>query len=186
MLDAAEALVIELGTHATTLREVGERAGYSRGLAHARFGSKEQLFMRLADRCLENWFQELRLASDGKRGLNALMSRLDAVVEYAVNYPEDARVLYVLWFESVGVSSPMKERLSSFHRAARDDVVNLLEDAIALKELPRKTDVDSIALLVTSTSFGVAYQWLVDSEAVDVVTAVEGIRKQILALLKSL
>ena len=39
MLDAAEALILELGTQATTLKGVGERAGYSRGLAQARFGS---------------------------------------------------------------------------------------------------------------------------------------------------
>ncbi|MEM8492149.1 MAG: TetR family transcriptional regulator [Pseudomonadota bacterium] len=185
MLDAAEALVLELGTHATTLREVGERAGYSRGLAHARFGSKEQLFMRLVERCLDNWFQELRKASKGKRGLSALVSRLDAVVEYALNYPEDARVLYILWFESVGVSSPMKERLGSFHRAARKDVCDLLRESIEENELPQELDIDAIALLITSTSFGVAYQWLVDAQSIEVETAVASVRQQILALLRS-
>ena len=183
MLDAAESLVLELGTHATTLREVGERAGYSRGLAHARFGSKEQLFMRLAERCLANWIDELRTASADKRGLSALMSRLDAVIEYAVKFPEDAKVLYVLWFESVGVSSPMKQRLASFHNAARDDVATLLHEAISMKELSPKADINALALLITSTTFGVAYQWLVDPESVDVVTAVGSVREQILTLL---
>ena len=40
MFDAAMQLIVEQGTHATTLKEVGERAGYSRGLASSRFGSK--------------------------------------------------------------------------------------------------------------------------------------------------
>ncbi|MEO1081195.1 MAG: TetR/AcrR family transcriptional regulator [Pseudomonadota bacterium] len=185
MLDAAETLVLELGTHATTLREVGERAGYSRGLAHARFGSKEQLFMRLVERCLDNWFTELRRASKGKRGLAALMSRLDAVIEYAVSYPDDARVLYILWFESVGVSSPMKQRLGSFHRAARSDISELLQEAVQLGELPPGTDLAAITLLITSTAFGVAYQWLVDPDFVDVASAVGSVQAQILALLKT-
>ena len=33
MFDAAMQLIVEQGTHATTLKAVGERAGYSRGLA---------------------------------------------------------------------------------------------------------------------------------------------------------
>ena len=40
MLEAAIRLIIERGTAGTTLREIGERAGYSRGLASYRFGNK--------------------------------------------------------------------------------------------------------------------------------------------------
>jgi len=182
MLDAAEHLVIELGTHATTLKEVGERAGYSRGLAHARFGSKEQLFMRLTERCLAHWYEEVRNQSRGRRGSAALMSRLDAIIAYAANHPADAQVLYILWFESVGVSSPMKERLSEFHQAARKDISSLLEEGVKQGELSKKTDVEALTLLITSTSFGLAYQWLVDQDSVDVVSAVKKVRALISAL----
>ena len=44
MLDAAIELVLEFGTEKTTLAMIGERAGYSRGLATYRFGSKTGLF----------------------------------------------------------------------------------------------------------------------------------------------
>ena len=44
MFDAAVALIVEQGTEKTTLKSVGERAGYSRGLAGARFKSKTGLF----------------------------------------------------------------------------------------------------------------------------------------------
>ena len=41
MFDAAITLISEHGTQKTTLKEIGELAGYSRGLANYRFGSKE-------------------------------------------------------------------------------------------------------------------------------------------------
>ena len=107
MLDAAEALILELGTQATTLKGVGERAGYSRGLAQARFGSKEVLFLRLTERSLEKWVNEVRQAAGNAKGLRALRSRVRAISAFTLNHPDAARVLYVLWFESVGFPSPM-------------------------------------------------------------------------------
>lgn len=172
MLDAAEKLVIEVGTHRTTLKEVGENAGYSRGLAHARFGNKETLFIRLAQRCFENWLATLQAAGAGKQGLSALLSRLDAVLSYATQHPDDARVLYILWFESVGLSSPMQEQLDRFHKAARQDIVGLLGEAQELGEVSRDVDAQGFALHLTSTFFGLSYQWIVSPEAVDVEAAV--------------
>lgn len=176
MLDAAEELILELGTHSTTLKAVGERAGYSRGLAHARFGSKEQLFIRLAERCLETWYEQVRHQNQAKSGMDALMSRLDAITQYAVNHPNDARVLYILWFESVGVSSPMKEHLSQFHQTARQDISDLLTNAREAGELSETADVEALTLLITSMSFGIAYQWLVDNERINVADAVDKLR----------
>ena len=40
MFESAKQILVEKGTHNTTLKEIGERAGYSRGLASNRFGSK--------------------------------------------------------------------------------------------------------------------------------------------------
>jgi len=47
LLDAAADLIAEGGYEAMTLAAVGERAGYSRGLVTARFGSKDQLLEAL-------------------------------------------------------------------------------------------------------------------------------------------
>ena len=44
MLEAAVDLIVERGTGQATLKDVGEKAGYSRGLAGYRFGNKEGLF----------------------------------------------------------------------------------------------------------------------------------------------
>ncbi|MEM9301145.1 MAG: TetR/AcrR family transcriptional regulator [Pseudomonadota bacterium] len=185
MLDATEALILEVGTLNTTLKAVGERAGYSRGLANARFGSKETLFLRLTERCLADWTTELRDAEVGKGGLEALLSRLDAMVAYAERFPDDARVLYVLWFESVGSSSPMRESLRNFHEQARKDIARLVIEAQHAGEVPATVDPEHFSLHFTSALFGLSYQWLVNPEAITIRQVVASLRDHMLLILRS-
>lgn len=53
ILDGAEALFAQLGYKATSLVEVGRRAGVSRGTPGYFFGSKEQLYRAVLDRAFE-------------------------------------------------------------------------------------------------------------------------------------
>ncbi|MEM1114745.1 MAG: TetR/AcrR family transcriptional regulator, partial [Pseudomonadota bacterium] len=184
MFDATEALILEVGTQKTTLKEVGERAGYSRGQAHARFGSKEELFLRLADRCRNIWLEELDLAAGNKRGLAAFLSRMDAMVSYANRYPSDARVMYILWFESVGSPSAMKTGLSRFHAQAREDIQHLIEQARQAGEVAEDIDPAEFAMHFTSTLFGMSYQWVVNPSAVEPFPLINAIRRQMLLILR--
>jgi AcrR family transcriptional regulator len=53
ILDAAEQLFAERGYEATSLTDVGGQAGVSRGTPGYFFGSKEQLYRDVLERCLE-------------------------------------------------------------------------------------------------------------------------------------
>lgn len=178
MLDATASLILEVGTQKTTLKEVGERAGYSRGLANARFGNKETLFLKLADRCRETWVEELQQAAQNKTGLAALMSRLDAMISYVENYPESARVMYILWFESVGSNTIMKEGLAKFHKQANEDIANLVSEALNASEINPDVNPEHFAMHFTSTLFGLSYQWLVNPEGIDINTLTDSIKQQ--------
>ena len=43
LLHAAAELIVEKGWEATTAAEIGRRAGYSRAMVHARYGSKDAI-----------------------------------------------------------------------------------------------------------------------------------------------
>ena len=55
MFEAAISLINERGTQKTTLKDIGEIAGYSRGLANYRFGSKDGLMLELFARFDTRW-----------------------------------------------------------------------------------------------------------------------------------
>ncbi len=59
MFDAAMELICEQGAYRTTLKEVCEKAGYSRGLANYRFGSKDAFFDQLIGHFNRAWKEQL-------------------------------------------------------------------------------------------------------------------------------
>ena len=61
LLDAAEALLVEVGYAAITVRKLADRAGVNHGLVHYYFGSMEEVFLqtleRFTDRLIERQTQ---------------------------------------------------------------------------------------------------------------------------------
>ena len=59
MVETAIDLIVQHGIEGMTLKEVGEAAGYSRGLAGYRFGSKEGLMNHVIRTIGDEWLREL-------------------------------------------------------------------------------------------------------------------------------
>src|SRR5690242_18839956 len=78
LLEAAARLIAEKGSQATSLAEVGEAAGYSRGLVHHHFGSKAALLERLAHWVQGSFSARVAPAMAEQRGLEALVTLVDA------------------------------------------------------------------------------------------------------------
>lgn len=179
MLDAATHLILTLGTEQTTLKEIGEQAGYSRGLANARFGSKDALLQSLAERCRAFWIAELKNAAQDKTGKALLLSRIDAMVQFAAKHPDDAKVMYILWFESVGQQTKLNEGLKQFHRRARLDISRLALSADLFTGTNRQQEADDFAVRFCGLIFGLCYQWLVDETAIDIEETLKALRTKI-------
>jgi AcrR family transcriptional regulator len=60
LLDAAERLLVEVGTAGITTRRVAEAAGANHGLVHYYFGSVEQLLVRVLERFTERLIERQR------------------------------------------------------------------------------------------------------------------------------
>lgn len=179
MLEAAQALILEVGTQRTTLKDVGERAGYSRGLASARFGSREHLFAKIANKCLRSWANEVSRKGENKTGLEALYSRTDAVASYFYERSDDARVMYILWFESVASSSKMTYKLKRFHELARNDIASLVEEGQAAREICPKLDAEVFACQFCGLLFGLCYQWVVNPDAKVIEASIDQLKDNI-------
>src|ERR1700749_1995856 len=94
MADAAVALICERGAADTTLKDVGVRAGYSRGLAGYRFGSKAGLWSFLVHTIGESWLGELQTAVSGTDGLATIHAAVDAHSRFLLDSSEPIRAFY--------------------------------------------------------------------------------------------
>jgi AcrR family transcriptional regulator len=162
LLRAAAALVAEQGVAAATLEKVGARAGYSRGLAAQKFGSKQGLIEALIAHLHARMEALLREA-----GVEA-MSGLEAVLAFAdiflreLGDDEEVRAYLMLMAAALADISPVRGAFAASH-----DVVSQRLQALVLRGqqdgsvLPH-LDPTAAATLVGSVLLGLATQHLID------------------------
>lgn len=168
MYEAAIHLIGERGTHNTTLKDVGEQAGYSRGLASNRFGSKEALFKNIVHDFNVKWASELALHVDGRTGLSAFMSAIEAVERFLIDQPDHMRAMYILWYESISNYNDLRSHLAEYHETYRRDVHKWIAQGIAQGVIQPNIDPQLYAQQYCSFIFGTIYQWLVAPESIDI------------------
>ncbi len=165
MLDAAVALICERGSAGTTLKDVGERAGYSRGLASYRFGNKGGLFAFIIRSIGDDWLKELRRAVQDKVGLEAIEAAADAHYRFIVEGSDAIRAFYVLWFDSIGPDPELQRVVANIHERRRRDVVAWIESGVAAGRIRPGVDRRGVAEQFCAAIIGIVYQWLVAPDA---------------------
>lgn len=158
LLAAAAELIAEKGWEATTAAEIGRRAGYSRAMVHARYGSKDAI--------LEAFLHEYvkRLDPDpppATAGLDQVLAHFDRIHDLYAEDPDVLRAMFVATFEAAKTSSPLRGQV----RAQLEGGAAKVEDALrtGVRDGSIRDDID-IALAVsdiTAAAFGMAFQWVV-------------------------
>ncbi|WP_373089665.1 TetR/AcrR family transcriptional regulator [Sneathiella sp.] len=167
MFEAAKQIIIEEGTHSTTLKAIGERAGYSRGLASNRFGSKQALFGQLVVRFNDKWAEELASKVGHQTGTRACLSALCVVEGFLVHHSQYMKAMYILWFESISTDNEVRSHLADYHEIYRKDVASWVREGIETGEINPVVDPECYAFQFSSFIFGTIYQWLVAESSVD-------------------
>ncbi len=167
MFKAAMLLIVEKGTQNTTLKEIGECAGYSRSLASNRFGSKEALFNQMVLGFNDKWASELHRFVGEKSGLAAFTAALEAVEYFLLNHTVDMQALYILWFESIGSHTAVRQRLAANHSAYRHDAERWVRQGIEEGTIRPSIDAACFAVEFNAFIFGLVYQWLVSPSSIN-------------------
>lgn len=172
LLEAAGELIAERGYENMTLAAVGERAGYSRGLVTARFGSKDKLLEALVQRITTVWtHRNILPRTRGCSGLDAVLVILTAIREQAERDQRALRVLYALMFEALGPNTELRRHFTEFHRSLRADLARLLRRGLCDGSVRHGADPEAEAALVVAGLRGLAYQWALDPGDIDLAAA---------------
>ncbi|HEX4107445.1 MAG TPA: TetR/AcrR family transcriptional regulator [Solirubrobacteraceae bacterium] len=179
LTDAAVALICERGAAGTTLKDVGLRAGYSRGLAGYRFGTKAGLWSFLVKTIGEEWRAELgRAVADTTGGLDTIFAAVDAHGHFLLESSERIRAFYILWFDSVGPDAELKQVIANIHERRRRDVEVWILSGVETGTIRPDVDIRELAEQFCAAVIGIVYQWLVTPLAHDHVRALhEGLKQ---------
>jgi len=112
LIDAAEAIVCELGVTAVTPRSVGARAGLARSSFYEYFPSRDDLLAAIALQAFDEWGAELRAAvaaaSPGR-------ARLHAYVEATMRMTADGKHSLALKMQRADLSPKNFDAIMAMH-----------------------------------------------------------------------
>ncbi|WP_410575104.1 TetR/AcrR family transcriptional regulator [Amycolatopsis sp. cmx-4-61] len=163
LLDAAGELIVEQGVRALTLANVGERAGYSRGIVTHYFGGKQALVERLARASQVGFVPGL---ADLPPGLDRLLRLIDGYLGELGRIGANNQAFLLLWTEAItqpDLAPIFRERDEAFRADLREDV----EASIADGTIDPGAEPAGVAVAVVGQLRGIALQRLLDPGSVD-------------------
>lgn len=184
MFNAAMELIGTQGANRTTLKEICEQAGYSRGLANYRFGSKDTFLEHLLKHFNQAWQDNLDRHVGDLRGQRALLAANQALETFLKDNASYMRGGYLIWYENIGADNPINAKLPSNHQAYRQDVARWIQEGIDDGEISPHLNPTEFGHFYCSWVFGSIFQWLAEPEAVDLPSMFRCARNQFVALLE--
>jgi AcrR family transcriptional regulator len=179
LLAAAREIVSRKGWVGMTLGEVGEAAGYSRGLAAHHFGSKPALLRALADQINENFLREIGEARPTEEGLGGLLGFVHAYLGRTDPRWTNTRALLILMAEATTDDSETGEGLALYNQSVLDSLENHFRCGIANGEVKPDVDVCAAAAITLGALRGTMLQKLLKESRVDL----DGVRRELLRML---
>jgi AcrR family transcriptional regulator len=168
LLDAAVRLFAAKGIDQTSLAEIGEEAGYSRGLVNHHFGSKAALVERLAERSQRHFAASLAADSSGGDSVTAFA---DAYLTAVLTATAEMRAFFVMW----GAALPSDGQLRPVFMAGDTRFRRTVEALVRVGQedgtIATDSDPAAFAVVFVGLVRGIAAQFLVAPDDVDIKSA---------------
>jgi len=164
MVDAAVRLINERGIQGTTLKAVGEAAGYSRGLATYQYGSKSGLLHAVTKTLAGLWIDCLTREVGHKTGVDALCAAIEAHYRFIHDMPAEFRTMTTLAFASIDPGSGIQGRVSEVQGKQRSALARWIREGKAVGTCRREVDPERFAEQFLATISGIGLQWMVNPD----------------------
>lgn len=176
-MEAAAELVVEKGWEATTAAEIGRRAGYSRAMVHARYGSKDAILDAFFS---HEYVQRLTPSPEpDATGLDEALAHFDRIEEVYAEAPDFLRAMFAMTFEAVKSTSPVRPVLQTWLTRGVELVESGLRKGARDGSVRSDIDIDRAVNDISAGVFGVAFQWLASSDGYDLVRELSYLRARL-------
>ena len=159
ILEAALECFATRGYHTATMDDLVRTSGLSKGTLYWHFSSKEEVFLALFDRFVEEFFDVWsRLETEGRSSLEMVRTLGEIFVDRLVSDP----IPLGAWAEFL-LQPKARERYASMLRQSRERLAALMRRGIERGEI-RDLDPEGIAVALTAAIEGTMLQAMVDPD----------------------
>lgn len=170
---AALDMLLERGVAGLSLSEIGDRAGYSRGIVHYHFGSKETLLADLLGSLADSG-RKAFVDAEGK-GLGAILQIIANIEARVASEPQQSLARIILINEAAASQSETFRRLATnYNRLSRRTFEEKIREEATIADSP--LSVSALAMLLLSVIRGIHEQWLAERETFDIGGALGDLR----------
>ncbi len=166
LLDAAARTFAERGFHGTSVDQIAEAAGFTKGAVYANFGSKDELFLTLLDRHTEQELQALTPSEGQALDITALIQAQEAGL---LDASEEERrwSLLTLEFYLYAMRVPaVREKVAERYRTLREKLAALFEAHFAASGQTPRLMPEALAWVMLGLASGLSLQADLEPERV--------------------
>jgi AcrR family transcriptional regulator len=172
LLDAAARLFARRGIDQTSLADIGQEAGYSRGLVNHHFGSKAALVERLTADAQRSFVAHLPAAED--RGeIDTLVGMAGSYLEFVRRDTTKSRAFFVMWGAALPFDASLRPVFVTDDARFRDGIADVVRTGQRNRIIDPDIDATGFAVAFVGLVRGITAQFLVDPDGVDVAAGSE-------------
>jgi AcrR family transcriptional regulator len=166
LLAAARGVFARSGFHGASVEEIASEAGFSTGALYSNFDGKEDLFLALMEREIEEHAREIE---DAVRERSSISERATGGARRWMTMIEREPELLLLFMEfwAYGVRDPhVREKVAARFAQMRLVLTRLIADGVREFDLELAIPAEQLAVAIDALADGIARQKLADPEAV--------------------
>lgn len=163
ILNSAMSLFSKRGYHETTMDQISEEAGVSKGTLYYYFDSKRELFLEL----FKSWFDQFDRLWKKAMDSGSPEEKLRKLAGFTMKMSEESNELAYLMFEfwvSASRGEEIEEILSNLLQRYRQDTAEIIEEGIQTGTF-RPVDPWVTACGLVAAYDGLWFHWIIDPDA---------------------
>jgi AcrR family transcriptional regulator len=179
IVDAAAKAFARRGYHRATVDEIASEAGFTIGALYSNFSGKEELFLAIADRQVEERVAEVGAIADSAEGSEPGKGAAEQLRTFLERDPEWPLLFYEFW--SLSVRNPeLQGELAKRRDAIRDALADTLERVAKRHGFTLRFPAPVLATAIAASLNGLAFERAADPKSLpdevfaEFVTAVLG------------
>lgn len=168
LIDAAATLFASQGYTATSVAAIGEVAGVSRGLVNFHFTTKEKLLHAVIEELVSE-LESSMFPADAQAAapIDSLRILIEAHRRFVTGQPERARLLFRLQAEELNPRLGL-DAFAELHGRWLERTRPWWSEAVQNGEVDLALDHNAVATVVIGSLRGIALEWLLAPDAVDI------------------
>lgn len=169
LISAAEACFVSRGFHASSVDEVAERAGYTKGAVYSNFASKEDLFFAVYERRVEQALTEV-VPGLRQAGADHAFDWLATATMERRDRDEGWLAVFFEFWAHVLRHPELRERFAAVHARFLEPVADAVRQLAEDRGLALPADVTAsqVGLAWNAMELGLGLERLTQPQAVDV------------------